>query len=66
MIFQMYDTICNTFTNSYEFIKDIYGFPRNVKLLIKEHEYYKTEYLSLIKKYEELLDIHKQILQKIL
>ena len=49
-----------------DIIKDIYEFPGNVKQLVKEHEYYKREYLSLIKKYEELLNIHKQLLSKML
>ena len=66
MIFRIYDIICKTFTKSYEFVKDIYEFPGNIKQLIKEHGYYKTEYLSLIKKYGELLDIHKELLSKIL
>ena len=66
MIYKIYDIICKKFTESYEFVKDIYEFPGNIKQLIKEHDYYKTEYLSLIKKYGELLDIHKELLSKIL
>ena len=46
-------------------MKDICELPGNIKQLIKEHNYYKTEHLSLLKKYGELLDIHNELLRKI-
>jgi hypothetical protein len=65
MIYKIYNTIFNQLEKIYEFIKDIYELPGNIKQLIKEHEYYKTEFSSLLKKYEELSEIHKQLLRKI-
>ena len=38
------------------FLIDLYNFPTYVKRLIKEHEYYKKEYLNLISEYDRLQD----------
>ena len=38
------------------FFIDLYNFPTYVKRLIKEHEYYKKEYLNLISEYDRLQD----------
>lgn len=38
------------------FFIDLYNFPTYVKILIKEHEYYKKEYLNLISEYDRLQD----------
>ena len=65
MIYKIYNSICNKINNTYEFVKDICELPGNIKQLIKEHEYYKTEYLSLLKKYGELIGIHNELLRKI-
>ena len=65
MIYKIYNTVSNQLIKIYEYMKDIYELPGNIKQLIKEHNYYKTEYSSLIKKYGELLEIHKQLLSKI-
>ena len=72
MIYKIFNTIFNPIEKTYELIKDIYEIikdiyelPGNIKQLIKEHEYYKTEFSSLLKKYEELSEIHKQLLRKI-
>jgi len=66
MIYKIYNSIRNKINNTYEFMKDICELPGNIKQLIKEHEYYKTEYLSLLKKYGELIDIHNELLRKII
>ena len=39
-----------------DFFIDLYNFPIYVKRLIKEHEYYKKEYLNLISEYDRLQD----------
>lgn len=38
------------------FFIDLYNFPTYVKRLIKEHEYYKKEYLNLLSEYGRLQD----------
>ena len=38
------------------FFIDLYNFPTYVKRLIKEHEYYKKEYLNLLSEYCRLQD----------
>ena len=46
----------NIFKRIYYFLIDLYELPKNIKQLIKEHEYYKKEYLNLISEYDRLQD----------
>jgi len=63
MIYKIYNFISNIMNESYDLITCIYELPINIKILIKEHTYYKTEFLNLISEYEKLNDKYNILLK---
>lgn len=62
MIYKIYNFISNIINESYDLITYIYELPVNIKILIKEHNYYKKEFLNLISEYDKLNDKYNILL----